>query len=79
MAETPSVIGIGEFRQRATEIIRKVETSAEPVAIARRGKPVVEVRPVSQAPDDLTGSVTVEEGVDLSKPVLSADEWSAAG
>lgn len=72
------VIGIGEFRQRATEIIKEVEMSAEPIAIARRGEPVVELRPLKRAAEDLIGSVTEIEGTDLTEPVLSPEEWSAA-
>lgn len=72
------IIGIGEFRQRATEIIKEVESSAQPIAIARRGKPVVELRPLKREAEDLIGSVTLIEGTDLTEPVLSPEEWSAA-
>jgi prevent-host-death family protein len=77
MSKPTRVIGIGEFRQRATEIIREVETSAQPVSIARRGKPVVELRALEDGSGDLIGSVTIPEGTDLTQPVAAAEEWSA--
>ncbi len=76
MAEQ-QVYGIGEFRQRATEIIKQVEESAQPVQIARRGKPVVEIRPLVPEATDLLGSVTVADGVDLTAPAVDPSEWSA--
>jgi prevent-host-death family protein len=76
MSEPTRIIGIGEFRQRATEIVKEVETSAVPVAISRRGKPVVELRPLGHGADDLIGSVDVLEGTDLTTPVLSPEEWT---
>jgi prevent-host-death family protein len=78
MSKPSRVVGIGEFRQRATEIIREVERSAEPVAIARRGQPVVELRPLRKDSPDLIGSVTLARGTDLTKPVMALEEWSAA-
>ncbi len=70
-------IGIGEFRQRATEIIRRVEETAQSVIIARRGKPVVEIRAMQQPTDSLLDSVEVSAGFDLSEPVVNPTEWDA--
>jgi prevent-host-death family protein len=77
MSKPIRIVGIGEFRQRATEIVKEVETSAEPVAISRRGKPVVELRPLGHGAVDLIGSVDVLEGTDLTAPVLAPEEWTA--
>lgn len=69
--------GVGEFRQNATEIIRHVEETATPVQVSRHGKPVVEIRALTVDQTDLTGSVTIVDGVDLTEPVLDASAWSA--
>lgn len=71
------IIGIGEFRQRATELIRAVEERAQSITIARRGKPVAELRPISHLSSSLEGSVTIGDDVDLAAPVLDPSEWSA--
>lgn len=72
-----NLINIGEFRQNATEIIRAVETEGTTVTIARRGKPVAELRPVTGSLGSLKGSVVVSEGVDLSAPVVDPSDWEA--
>ncbi|MFV1962740.1 MAG: type II toxin-antitoxin system Phd/YefM family antitoxin [Acidimicrobiia bacterium] len=74
-AEKP--IGIGEFRQRATEIIRRVEETAQSVTIARRGKPVVEIRAMQASAASLLNSVDVSADFDLSEPVVDPREWDA--
>jgi antitoxin (DNA-binding transcriptional repressor) of toxin-antitoxin stability system len=71
-------IGIGEFRQRATEIIRGVEESARPVIVARRGQPVVEIRALRRLDEPLLGSVEVSPDVDLTEPVVDPGQWEAA-
>ena len=71
-------INIGEFRQNATEIIRAVETDGRTVTIARRGKPVAELRPITGSIGYLEGSVTVFDGVDLAVPVVDSSEWEAS-
>lgn len=69
-------IAVGEFRQRATEIIRQVEETKEPITITRRGVAVAELRSVRSDPEALLGSVTVLDP-NLSKPVLAPEEWEA--
>ena len=69
-------IAVGEFRQRATEIIRRVEETKEPITITRRGVAVAELRSVRSDPEALLGSVTVLDP-DLSKPVMAPEEWEA--
>lgn len=71
-------VGIGEFRQRATEIIREVEESARPVVVARRGRPVVEIRALRPSGDSLLGSVEISPHVDLTEPAVDAGDWESA-
>lgn len=71
-------INIGEFRQNATEIIRAVETEGKSVIIARRGKPVAVLRPITRSIGRLEGSVTVSDGVDLTAPVVDSADWEAS-
>lgn len=72
-----NLINIGEFRQNATEVIRSVETEGVTVTIARRGKPVAELRPVPGSIGSLEGSVVVSEDVDLTAPVVDPGDWDA--
>jgi prevent-host-death family protein len=73
----PAVVGIGEFRQRATELIRSVEEEGLPITITRRGVPVAELRPIPASKTILTGSVIMLDDVDLTDPVIDPSEWSA--
>jgi prevent-host-death family protein len=52
-------VAVGDFRQRATELVRQVEETKEPITITRRGVPVAELRAVTAAPEALLGSVAV--------------------
>jgi antitoxin (DNA-binding transcriptional repressor) of toxin-antitoxin stability system len=70
-------IPVGDFRQRATELVRHVEETKEPITITRRGVPVAELRAVTVDPEALVGSVTYLDP-DLTRPVLSAKDWEAA-
>lgn len=70
-------IAVGEFRQRATEIIRRVEETKEPITITRRGVAVAELRAVRADPAALLGSVTLLDP-DLGRPVVEPEEWEAA-
>ena len=72
-----SEIAVGEFRQRATEIIRRVEETKEPITITRRGVAVAELRAVRADPAALLGSVTLLDP-DLGRPVVEPEEWEAA-
>jgi prevent-host-death family protein len=69
-------IAIGEFRQRATELVRQVEESKEAITITRRGVPVAELRSVTVDPEALLGSVTYLDP-DLTRPATAPDEWEA--
>ncbi|CAN5818883.1 hypothetical protein BH23ACT4_BH23ACT4_17070 [soil metagenome] len=78
MSNAVEVIGIGDFRQRATELIRRVEETSEPIRISRRGVPVVELRPLELGTDDLVGSVTPIGDVDLWEPIGEPADWSGS-
>lgn len=70
-------VAVGAFRQRATELIRQVEETKEPITITRRGVPVAELRAVAVDPKALLGSVTYLDP-DLTHPVVGPGEWEAA-
>jgi antitoxin (DNA-binding transcriptional repressor) of toxin-antitoxin stability system len=70
-------VAVGDFRQRATELVRQVEETKQPITITRRGVPVAELRAVTAHPEALIGSVTVLDA-DLHRPVLDAADWEAA-
>lgn len=76
--DTSETVGIGEFRQRATEIIREVETTGRPVVLDRRGRPVVVLRPITPHEGSLIGSVEVLDGADLTEPVVDPAMWESA-
>ena len=71
------VIPVGDFRQRATELVRQVEESKVPIIITRRGVPVAELRAVTADPEALLGTVEHLDP-DLTRPVLSPEDWEAA-
>jgi prevent-host-death family protein len=70
-------IAVGEFRQRATELVRQVEETKEPLTITRRGVPVAELRPLSVDAEVLLGSVTYLDP-DVTRPVVGPEDWEAA-
>jgi prevent-host-death family protein len=70
-------VAVGEFRQRATELVRQVEQTKEPITITRRGLPVAELRAVSVDPEALLGSVTYLDP-DLTRPAAPPEDWEAA-
>lgn len=40
-------VTVTELRQKATEIIREIERTGEPIVVTKKGKPVVLMQPVS--------------------------------
>ncbi len=70
-------IAVGEFRQRATELVRQVEETKEPITITRRGVAVAELRALTVDPKALLGSVTYLDP-DLTRPVVDPEDWEAA-
>jgi prevent-host-death family protein len=69
-------VAVGDFRQRATELVRLVEKTRQPIRITRHGVAVAELRPVSSSADALLGSVTVLDD-DLTRPALDPEDWEA--
>jgi len=70
-------VAVGDFRQRATELVRQVEETKEPITITRHGVPVAELRAVTADPKALLGSVQYLDQ-DLVRPVAGPDDWEAA-
>ena len=70
-------VAVGDFRQRATELVRLVERTKQAILITRHGTAVAELRPVASASDDLIGSVTLLDE-DLTRPVLDPEDWEAS-
>jgi antitoxin (DNA-binding transcriptional repressor) of toxin-antitoxin stability system len=70
-------VAVGDFRQRATELVRHVEETKEVITITRRGVPVAELRAVTVDPEALLGSVTYLDS-DLTRPVVGPGDWEAA-
>ena len=70
-------VAVGDFRQRATEFVRQVEETKEPITITRHGVPVAELRAVRVDPEALMGSVTLLDP-DLTRPVVGPEDWEAA-
>jgi prevent-host-death family protein len=70
-------VAVGDFRQRATELVRQVEETKQAITITRRGVPVAELRAVTADPEALLGSVTYLDP-DLTRPVVGPEDWEAA-
>jgi prevent-host-death family protein len=70
-------VAVGDFRQRATELVRIVERTKQPITITRHGVAVAELRPITGATDDLLGSVTFLDK-DLTSPALDPKAWEAS-
>ncbi len=67
-----------EFKAKALEFLRQVESSGEPLIVTDHGKPAIEVRryrPEERSPlEVLKGSVT--EYIDPTEPI-GEDDWEA--
>ena len=78
---TTSEISKAAFKARALEILRRVETTGQPVIVTDRGRPVVRIEPYFGADDtalaSLRGSVLAYS--DPLEPVDPADQpaWEA--
>jgi antitoxin (DNA-binding transcriptional repressor) of toxin-antitoxin stability system len=70
-------IAIGDFRRRATELVRRVEETKQSTTITRKGVPVAELRAVTVDPEALLGSVKYLVA-DLTSRAVALDEWEAA-
>ncbi len=69
-------VAVGDFRQRATELVRQVEETRESITITRRGVPAAELRAVTGDPEALLGSVTYLDP-DVVHPVAEPEDWEA--
>jgi len=70
-------VAVGDFQQRATELVRIVEKTKQPITITRYGVAVAELRAVIPNERDLAGSVTYLDD-DLTRPVLDPEDWDTA-
>jgi prevent-host-death family protein len=68
-------ISATEFRAKCYALLRDVQARRYPkVVITRRGKPVAELRPLTNGTHDLFGALkgraVIPPGVDLTEPIL---------
>ena len=81
MAKLPVVkrVKIGEFRDRASELIRRA-ASGETVVILNRNREVAKIVPITAKTDRAGGLVGCLAGTanvpgDIEAPIASADAW----
>jgi len=67
-------IPIGEFRQRATQLLHEIEETQIPIVVTRHGVPVVEIRPVKETAPCLRGSVRFAPDYDPHAPVVAPED-----
>lgn len=86
MASNEVTITITAFKANCLDLVRKLEHGKlKRITLTRRGKPVAEVSPKNSGRKgsfaDIYGcmrdTITVAPGVDLTKPVVDADDWDA--
>ncbi len=70
-------VAVGEFHKRASELIRLVEETQQPITITRRGVAIAELCAVSADPEALRGSVTYLDP-DPTRPAAATKDWEAA-
>ncbi len=73
-------INASDFKARCLAILDRVQATGERVLILKRGRPVAELLPASQArgqypQSDLAGTVTVVG--DIVDPVVPEDDWES--
>lgn len=74
-------MAISEFKATCLAVLERVRRTGVPVLVTRRGEPIAEVVPPSQAPGSgswlgsMQGTATIAR--DLVEPATSADEWDA--
>ena len=68
-------IPAGTFKARCLDIMKKVQATGEPVAVTRRGTPVVKVVPVRKKKDDIFGFMKGKGKIvgDIESPIPA--EW----
>ena len=75
MSEAVLEIGTTEFRAKCYALLRDLQARRyDKVVIIRRGKPIAELRPLTNDTSDLFGAmkgrVIIPPGVDLTEPIL---------
>ena len=72
-------VSISEFKAKCLELLERVRKTKQPIRITRRGKPVAEIRPVTEVMDRKKwfGSMknTLEITGDIVSPANDEDEW----
>ena len=73
-------INASDFKARCSAILDRVQATGEPMLIMKRGRPIAELSPASQAygghpQTELKGTVTVVG--DIVAPVLPEDHWDS--
>ena len=66
-------VAVEDLRQRAGELVRRVEKTKQAITITRRGVPVAELRAVAVASDARRSSVTYLHP-DLTRPVIDSED-----
>ncbi len=75
------MIGAAEFKAHCLRIMREVERTGEGVTVTQRGRPIVEIKPVSSRPKQklffgcMNGAATMSDD-DPSKPAYDGP-WNA--
>ena len=64
-------IPAGAFKARCLALMKKVQTTGEPVIVTKRGAPVVKVVPVEAEKDDIFGFMTGKVKIvgDIESPI----------
>ena len=77
---TSERVSKSEFKAKALEYLRRVETSGEELIVTDRGRPVIRILPVrpseSEARDKLRGALLKYD--DPTEPV-AVEDWEALG
>jgi len=73
-----NTISKSQFKPRALEYFRKVETTGKPIVITDHGKPVLKLIPYSADPEESLKELrgTVLEFVDPTEPI-GLDDWNS--
>jgi prevent-host-death family protein len=75
------VIGLAEFKTHCLRIVAEAERTGESVTITRRGKPVVELKPIKPEGKRLTFGCLARPGTwvgDATSPAVDESEVMAA-
>ena len=67
----------GEFKARCLSVMKKVQSTGEPVLVTKRGKPIVKVVPAESQNNDIFGFMAGEFEIlgDIESPVVPLKHW----